>query len=216
MKTVHKSSVIPIYGIGVVWLAFGFLAPLHSVQRFLLCAVASFGAYLLLKLIFPGKDVQVETKEPEPDTGDAELDAILKSGRESVRQIRQLNDKITAPRLSAQLNELESVTAKIFSYLEEQPARKEQLRTFLSYYLPTTIKLLQTYVQLQEQGVEGENIRASMRKIESILETVLDAFRKQLDALFASTAVDVTADIQVLEQMMAAQGLTEDGKIDYR
>lgn len=214
MKTVHRPSVLPIYGIGAVWLLFGLIAPLHSVQRFLLCAVCSLGAFLLLKLIFPGKDVSVEVPEPEPDTGDEELNEILKTGRAAVRQIRQLNEKITDPRLSAQLNELEGVTAKIFTHLEEHHEKKAQLRTFLSYYLPTTIKLLQTYVQLQEQGVEGENIRDSMRKIETMLETVLEAFRKQLDALFASTAVDITADIQVLEQMMSAQGLTDDGKID--
>ena len=80
----------------------------------------------------------------------------------------------------------------------------------MNYYLPTTIKLLEQYVQLQNVGLKGENITAAMTQIEEMLDKVIVAFQKQLDSLFERDVVDITADIQVMEQMMASQGLTND------
>ena len=79
----------------------------------------------------------------------------------------------------------------------------------MSYYLPTTIKLLEQYVVLQNQGMRMGNIDDGMKRIEDMLDKVIVAFQKQLDSLFEADVVDITADIQVMEQMMASQGLTD-------
>ena len=65
------------------------------------------------------------------------------------------------------------------------------------------------YVKLQNQSVKTENITEGMQKIEDLLDKVIVAFQRQLDALFESDVVDITADIRVMEQMMASEGLTE-------
>ena len=92
--------------------------------------------------------------------------------------------------------------------MEQHPEDVRQIRQFLNFYLPTTIKLLQQYVVLQNQEMRMGNIDEGMQKIENMLENVIVAFQKQLDSLFESDVVDITADIQVMEQLMAAEGLT--------
>ena len=92
--------------------------------------------------------------------------------------------------------------------MEQHPEDVRQIRQFLNFYLPTTIKLLQQYIVLQNQEMRMGNIDEGMQKIENMLENVIVAFQKQLDSLFESDVVDITADIQVMEQMMAAEGLT--------
>lgn len=93
--------------------------------------------------------------------------------------------------------------------MKEHPEKLKQIRQFLNYYLPTTIKLMEQYVTLQNQSVKTENITEGMQKIEDLLDKVIVAFQRQLDALFESDVVDITADIRVMEQMMASEGLTE-------
>ena len=77
----------------------------------------------------------------------------------------------------------------------------------MNYYLPTTIKLLEQYVVLQNQGMRVGNIDEGMTKIENMLEKVIAAFQQQLDSLFENDVVDITAEIRVMEKMMASEGL---------
>ena len=193
----------------------------------------SLAAYLVLKIFFPDKVEEKKQNEtapqqaapqpepemqaaakPEPEkkaeapTGNAELDAILKQGTEAVEKIQQLNDEIPDLKLSAQIKQIEVLTEKIFAYVREHPQDVRQIRQFLNYYLPTTIKLLEQYVVLQKQGMRMGNIDEGMKKIEDMLDKIIVAFQRQLDGLFESSVVDITADIQVMEQMMASEGLT--------
>ena len=111
--------------------------------------------------------------------------------------------------MSAQIDLIERLTTQIFGCVKEHPEKLKQIRQFLNYYLPTTIKLMEQYVTLQNQSVKTENITEGMQKIEDLLDKVIVAFQRQLDALFESDVVDITADIRVMEQMMASEGLTE-------
>ena len=83
------------------------------------------------------------------------------------------------------------------------------MRKFLDSYLPTVVKLLEAYAEMEAQGVEGENIRESKRRIEDAMDTLVTAFENQLDKLFESDALDLSTDIDVMERMLRADGLTE-------
>ena len=110
--------------------------------------------------------------------------------------------------LDAQIDLIERLTAQIFDCVRKNPKKLSQIRQFLNYYLPTTIKLMEQYVTLQNQSLKTENITEGMQKIEDLLDKVIIAFQRQLDALFEADVVDITADIRVMEQMMASEGLT--------
>lgn len=213
MKSVRKPSVVPVYAVGITWIVYTLIWGLTSVGKVALCAAVSLAVYLIAKTKFPGKTIQVEVPEKAPDTGDAELDATILQGREAVKQIRKLNAEIPDAKVTNQLNEIETITSKIFQQLEADKTEIKRCRQFLNYYLPTTIKLLEQYVKLQGQGMRAGNISEAMEKIEDMLSKIQIAFRKQLDSLFASDVVDITADIAVMEQMMKAQGLTDEKEL---
>ncbi len=205
-QEVKKPSAIPIWGFGAVWLLWCLFGPMRRLSDLLLCAGVSLLAYGLLRIKCKPEVIRVETV---PDTGDAQLDETIRKGRESLKKIRALNDAIPDKKLSSRLDELESLTGKIFAEVEADPKKLPQIRRFMNYYLPTTLTLLERYARLQRAAGAGENIGQAMAKIEQMIDTVVVAFRKQLDALFASEVMDITADVAVMEQMMASQGLTD-------
>ena len=122
-------------------------------------------------------------------------------------RLRELNDAIPDEEMSDRIARLEAVTAKIFAQAESDPEKLPQMRKFLDYYLPTSLKLLEAYAEMDAQGIEGENISESKRRIEQAMGTLVTAFENQLDKLFQSDALDLSADIDVMEKMLQADGL---------
>ena len=134
-----------------------------------------------------------------------------KSAAEQVlQQIRADNDLIADPEISRKIDRIETLTGKIFDYLEKHPERAGELQTFMDYYLPQTLKTLETYARLEAEGIETDSIRQAKAKISGILDKLCDGYEKQLDKLFQTDAMDITADIAVMEQMLKKDGLTED------
>ena len=140
--------------------------------------------------------------EPQPDAGgETQYQKLL-------RQLHQAGQAITDPDMKGKADRLEQVSARIFALAEADPGKEDQLRKFTSYYLPTSLKLLHTYAQLDSQGVDGENIAKTKQSIERSLDLLVTAFENQLDKLFQSDALDVSADIAALEGMLSLDGLS--------
>ena len=222
-----KRSALPIYAIGIVWLLYA--GKLNTFRGILSCAVVSAIVYAILRIVLSGKKTdepskaaapeqpqpkQAEKKpepQPEPEPEEKlppELQSVIYQGKRAIADIRRLNDEIPDERISAQIDLIERLTAQIFDCVRKNPKKLSQIRQFLNYYLPTTIKLMEQYVTLQNQSLKTENITEGMQKIEDLLDKVIIAFQRQLDALFEADVVDITADIRVMEQMMASEGLT--------
>ena len=125
-----------------------------------------------------------------------------------LEEIRAINADIDNPKLNQQIDRIGVITAKVFEYQRSHPQKSNQLHSFLSYYLPTTLKILRAYAQLEDQEVDGENISAAMERIEGMMDKVVEGFEKQLDQLFQGDALDITADVEVLERMLAKDGLS--------
>ena len=138
---------------------------------------------------------------PEPPADDVDCD-------ETIRRIRQLNDDIDDAAVSEKIDRMEAVTASMLEAIAEDPDRAAEARRFMQYYLPTTLRLLKTYALMEEQSYQGETIQASRRRIEEVLDKLVHAAEQQQDKLFRRDALDMEADIQVLETMMASDGLT--------
>ena len=154
----------------------------------------------------PGVQRAAPPKEETPQQAAAREDDIL-------REIRQVNDEIPDEVMSAKIDRIEEITGKILSYQKSHPNKEGQLRTFLNYYLPTTLKILRAYAQLDAQGIEGENISAAKKRIEDMMDQVVSGFEKQLDKLFQDDAMDITSDVEVLENMLKKDGLSDEGGI---
>lgn len=142
---------------------------------------------------------------------DPEVRKVIEQGETFVYKIRQCNDAIPGEEISAKISRMELIVARIFDRVEQNPACVGDIRKLLEYYLPTTVKLLEAYEEMDAQPVYGENIQTAKKEIEATLDTLNAAFEKLLDNLFQDTAWDVSSDISVLNTMLYQEGLHEDG-----
>ena len=219
-----KRSVIPIYLIGVVWLVFALFFSLHILADYALCAVVSVAVFVVGKAVFPDRVYQLPGEQPEePEkkaeqprqkekkqetTGDPELDKLIQERDRALSEMRRLNDSIEDETISAQIDHLEEVTRKIIGEVVKQPKKLPQIRRFLNYFLPTTLKILNAYDRMDAAGIAGDNISTTKAKVENMMGTIVQAFDKQLDALFGAEAMDISTDITVMENLLAQEGLS--------
>jgi len=131
-----------------------------------------------------------------------------------IDRIRQADEDIEDEAMSEKIRQMQSITEAIFRDVEEHPEKRPQIERFMNYYLPTTLKLLESYARIEEQGVTGDNTAKAKADIERIADTLVEGYRKQLDTLYRSEAVDIAGDVSVIESMMRRDGLT--GESDFR
>ena len=124
-------------------------------------------------------------------------------------EIRTENGLIPEAGLSEKLDQLEMLCAEVFQAVYDKPAKAPQIRKFMEYYLPTTLKMVKSYRVLGERNASGEEVAAARKRIDEALAVVLKGCRKMLDNLYRDDVLDITTDIDVLEQMLRRDGLTE-------
>ena len=149
--------------------------------------------------------------EPEPQSDQEPLD----NASATLRRIRSINDAIANRSISEKIDRIEELTAKIFRLLEEKPEKAGELRSFMNYYLPQTLKILESYSKLEAQGIEGDNIAEAKTKIEAMMDKLVDGYETQLDKLFADDVLDISADLKVMESMLEKDGLTADSELHF-
>ena len=150
---------------------------------------------------------QNSEKEEKSSTGDPKIDALIQEKDRALGEMRRLNDAIEDTVISQRIDQLEQATGKIIDQVLAHPEKLPQIRKFMNYYLPTTLKILNAYDRMGAAGVSGENIDGTMEKIEAMMDTIVMAFHKQLDALFRDEAMDIASDITVMENLLAQEGL---------
>lgn len=210
VKKVRKSTA-PYYGAAALWVVWALLFDLYRPTHFIVLGILSFGLFLFLRAVCKDEVTEVEVpdppKEEEKSTGNAELDKMLKDGRLAISELRRLNDNIKDEKISADLDRMEAAAGKIFAHVRENPEKLPQIRRFMDYYLPTSLKILNAYDRMDATGVSGENIDATKGRVAGIMDTIAAAFEKQLDSLFGEEALDISTDISVLETMLTREGL---------
>ena len=214
MSYVKKRTVLPVYFVGLTWLLWALTGPLYRPAHYIMAALLSAIAYFVGKMIFPDRGYELQdvtqaapAAEEKKSTGNPEIDALLDEREKAVSEMRRLNDSIKDVKISAQITHLETTTSKIIGAVVETPSKLPQIRKFMNYYLPTTLKLLNAYDRMDSAGVSGANIDGTKGKIEDMLDTVCVAFSRQLDALYGEEALDISADIKVMEQMLRQEGI---------
>jgi len=207
VKKVQK-SVYPYYGAAATWVLYALLFDLYRVSHFLFVIVLSAGVYLAMRAFCKDQEVEAEVKpQKEKPTGNPELDKMIKDGNLAIREMKRLDDSIADEKISADIRKLETVSGKIFAQVKARPEKLKEIRRFMDYYLPTTLKILNAYDRMDAAGVSGENIDGTKVRVENMMDTIVAAFEKQLDSLFGADALDISTDITVLETMMAREGL---------
>lgn len=214
----RKRPVGPIYTFAFVWMMMAGIFPIYRIWGLLLTVGGAFLAGKVAERIATKKDHLSETKaaprqeeapKPAPKKSyGPEIDPILEEGNRALAEMGRLYMSIKDPDVRQKINELMRVTDKITQDAIEDPADIPQIKKFMNYYLPTTIKLLNSYDRMGSQGISGENIDKSMDRINEMLDVAIDAYKKRLDSLYANNALDIETDIDVMNQMLAREGLT--------
>ena len=215
MKTVHLKSAIPIYISAAIWLLAGLIFPklLMKLPGFLITTALSVGGYFVGSKLFPGRDITVEERV---ETGDAKLDRDIADGQARLQKLREANAAISDPGITANLDRMTQSGEQIFRELGRDPQKITMVRRFMSYYLPTAEKLMDQYRMLSETQVKGENIESAMRRIESSMGMIADAFAKCADSLFKDNEMDIDAEIQVMKTMLTGDSLIENAATSIR
>ncbi|MCM1026800.1 MAG: 5-bromo-4-chloroindolyl phosphate hydrolysis family protein [Roseburia sp.] len=159
-------------------------------------------------------------KEPvamEPEQAkrtESELEAMISQGQDCIRRLRDMNDNIPGEEISAKLFRLENLLKEIFEGLKEHPEQLPQMKKFMNYYLPTTLKLVEAYREFDGMSAQGEEVREAKTEIEKTLDTINHAFSELLNRMFRETAYDITTDAQVLQSMLAREGLASEKEFE--
>ena len=206
MKKKRIKSAIPIYGCAALWLLLGLICPGMLLKGWflLLAAALSAGAYFALSRVFPGREIEVREAA---HSGDRSIDALIEDGRKQLDSLKAANAAIPDADISRKLARMTEAGEEILKVLERDTSQARAVRRFMNYYLPTADKLMSSYRMMRETSNPGENLEHAMRSVENSLGMIADAFEKQLDNLYKDRALDVETDIDVLETMMAADGL---------
>lgn len=217
LRNRRKKSPAPIYTFAVVWLLLSLILPMYRLASLIAVLLVALLAARLARAIVNLRAKRHPEPEPEPapqpkpePVYPPEVQAVVEEGKRAQSEMGRLYASIRDPGVKSKITELMRISDKIVEDAIHDPRDVPQIKKFFDYYLPTTIKLLNAYDRMSDQGVSGTNITGTIQSIESMLDTAIDAFRKQLDSLFADQALDIETDIDVMNTMLRREGLTED------
>lgn len=201
-RTIRSGAPFLLAGLGVF--AFALLIGIGRISDYLLAAGIGLLAFAAGRKLFPDRVIEVERAAK---SGNAEVDALIAEARTQLAAIRAANDAIAEPELSALIDGIESTCRQILARLEEQPKMLSSLRTFLRYYLPATMKLLDARAKIEGEVRMGASAQIAQR-IREAMKDVYRAFDKQLEALNEFRFINLESEMDALSAMLASDGLT--------
>jgi hypothetical protein len=212
-KSPRKGFTTACIVFGLSSLLYSSIFSLHTAWQYLLMfglsGVAAYFGYVMGSGLDTSQ--QAPRRKPLPKTGDSTVDQMVEKGQAMVEQIRQENRLIDDPVLSKSMDEIEKTAERIFRVVVEQPKKAPQIRRFMNYYLPTTLKMLSAYRKMDEQQMSTPQANEMRQKIQNATDIVVGAFHKQLEQLRKDDMLDISTDIQVLETMLKQDDLTGKG-----
>ncbi|HIR85724.1 MAG TPA: 5-bromo-4-chloroindolyl phosphate hydrolysis family protein [Candidatus Limivicinus faecipullorum] len=218
-----RRDVLPYYSFAGVWLLCACILPLYRVWAMLLTvALSGACAYFVSRRAEKAGKEEAASKKPaeskkaaeEKKSYGPEIDPILEEGARALGEMARIYSSVQDKEVRRKINELMRITDKITQDAIADPSDIPQIKKFMNYYLPTTIKLLNAYDRMSAQGIEGENLDRSMNNINEMLDQAIVAYKKRLDSLFENQALDIETDIEVMNRMLAREGLTGEKDFD--
>lgn len=151
-----------------------------------------------------------EANEGLSDSEREEIKSIIEMGRNYIEQIKKVRNELYKEEIAIKLDKLQNIVNQILDYIEKNPKKLQEVNKFINHYLPITIKLINSYKDLSNQLVQGENIKNAKIEIEKSIDIINNAFENLLDDLFEDIVLDISTDISVLKTLFKQEGLTEE------
>lgn len=209
----------PFYGFSLTWFLLALALPLYRFWAIILTALISGFVFYLIGKSAAKKQAKAQSSaeksestpiqaSPVKKSYGPDIDPIVEEGNRALSEMGRLYLSIKDNDVRMKINEIMRITDKITQDAIEDPSDIPQIKKFMNYYLPTTIKLLNAYDRMSAQGIEGDNLDKSMKSINEMLDAAIEAYKKRLDSLFENQALDIETDIKVLNTMLAREGLS--------
>lgn len=171
--------------------------------------------YVMMQESYKKRKEEEEQKKKEQsiekdNTEESKYDNTIKRGEEYISQIQEANNYIRDENMSLKLTKLEEILREIFKNIKENPENISYVRKTIEHYLPMTIKLVNSYIELSNKNIQGENIKNAKKEIEESIDLINKAFEALLNDLFEEVAMDISTDISALKTLFTQDGLTEE------
>ena len=204
-RTKNIPSAKPYLVCGILWVIGTMLLPMYKLSSYFLLGIIDIVAYVVMRKVKVFKDVVVQYEEEVPFES-LQVQEVIDEGNHYIERLLQANRKIQDVEVSKDIDGIVKISQNILNRVEEHPKKVNEIRKFISYYLPTIAKLLEYYAELESETFVSENVKTSKAKIEKMLVQVETAFKEQLDRLYDDEALDISSDIKVIESLLASQG----------
>jgi len=205
-KEKRTKSAMPIYVSALTWLVFAVFIPMYRIENIGLAFASSIVIYILSRRFFADK---VEYVEKFVTTGDKSADEVILKGRKLLEDLQKINKKISDAKMRAQINLLFDYGNKILNFVQSDVSKISNIGMFMDYFLPTTIKLLNNYLELTKN--KNETTALAKENIEKLVEKIVTNFKNELDGLYEDRAMDIKLEVAVMEEMIKREGLLKDG-----
>ncbi len=191
---------------GAIFLLFLFILKLNPIVAILISAAAYFGIYFVLAPE-KEKDVELHMNGVTPEM----LDKTLKEGAQRIKIMRSYIPKVKKTEIKAKLEAITVLIEKIYEDFQKDPKDIKAARQFLNYSFEATLQIINRYTELQKQAGVSEQVRSSLTKVEKLLDTIEEAFEKQLAKLLQDDIMDLDTEIQLMENTFRLDGINIEG-----
>lgn len=214
----RRGNIVGIISAGVFFAIYSMIFHPSNLPSLLLAGGLTVAVGAITRIMGQGLDTSKNQKnstqspiveEIATNTGNPQIDELLEKGRTMIADIHTENNKISDIKFSSTISNLEGKLGQIFKVIYEQPEKAPKIRKFMNYYLPTTLKMLQRYNEISKFGLKGDNVEKAKERIVEAVGIVEDACNKQLDMLYHDDMLDITTDIEALQQMLKRDGLVD-------
>ena len=200
VKIIKSKSVIPIYSVGFLWIIYAILFPLYRLTDYFIVVVLSLFLYLLTSFAIPTLFARKVVKDT--NTGDAFLDEMLVEALDNLEKIRVVQNTILKDSIRKHIESILDDTQSIIEFVKNNPDKSSNASQFFYYYLPETVKILNSYKELETLGQAEENQSMSSLKMEEFIRELVTAFHKILDNVYEDKAMETSINIDVMKKML--------------
>ena len=202
-------SGLPFIAAGAVWFILALILPIYKLYALILTVAIAAAAFVFLNF---KRRKQLEELPPAPPVK-VRAEEMAKKIDACRQTLLKQQQQIKSETLSSTVGSMAITMDLIADEVEKDPKDRNKVRKLANHYTAMITGLVDKYIQLEAQGAEGENIRSSMERIEEGLSGADKALKRILDDMFSDDAMEVSADITVLEQLLKTEG--SENKMDF-
>ena len=183
---------------GAVFFVFAMLLPMYRLWALLTALLIAIAVLVVLERMRAKQVAAMPVVTPVRQRTE-EISKLLDAGRD---QLHTLQSQIRSDKVGQHVESMAGTLQKLADNLEQNPKDRGKIRKVAVHYVPMITDLVKNYINLEQQGIDGSNISATMASIESGLEKIDESLKQYLDDMFEDDKMSIETDITVLRQLM--------------